>query len=53
LDYWQKALPYFEKALELNPKETSLIDVLYKLYNYLQMPEKAKKMKELKESLKQ
>ncbi len=53
MDYWQKALPYLEKANEIQPTDMGALQALKLLYARLNMPEKLKivndKINELKQ----
>lgn len=48
---FEKALPYFEKAYSINPKDKILVQSLATVYSYLKMSDKADKMKKEAESL--
>jgi tetratricopeptide (TPR) repeat protein len=44
---FQQALPYFEKAHQINPKDVSLMDNLVKVYSQLKKTAEAEKMAKL------
>jgi len=49
---YRNALPYLEKYHELNPNDINNVRTLRKIYNELEMNDKAKEMKELLKQLK-
>lgn len=51
IEFFKIALPYMEKAHEINPKDRNTLLSLSTIYLKLQMYDKQKKMKELLESL--
>lgn len=51
--YLKKAKPYFEKSLELAPEELAIIETLQTLYTQLGEMEKAEKMMNLADELKE
>ena len=52
-DIYRKALPYYEKAYELNPNSINVIQTLMGLYENLDMPAKLAEIKVVYEKLKQ
>ncbi|MCX7697277.1 MAG: tetratricopeptide repeat protein [Bacteroidales bacterium] len=52
INYWEKAIPYLEKAYQINPNDFQLVDTLYRLYSKLNMVDKASKMKQIRDSMK-
>jgi len=53
MDYFKQALPHFEKALEIDPNNASLVYTLSQIYYTLGMGDKYDKMDALYKSLKQ
>jgi Flp pilus assembly protein TadD len=49
--FYEAALPYFEKALELNPEDLYTVTALKKVYYQLEMSEEMKKMMDLEKEL--
>ena len=49
--FYEAALPYFEKSLELNPEDIYTVSALKKVYYQLEMSEEMKKMMELEKEL--
>ena len=52
-DIYRKALPYYEKAYELNPKSINIIQTLMGLYENLEMTDKLEKIRVVYETLRQ
>lgn len=52
-DIYRKALPYYEKANELNPKSINIVQTLMGLYENLEMTDKLEKIKVVYETLRQ
>lgn len=52
-DIYRKALPYYEKAHELNPENINIIQTLMGLYENLEMTDKLEKIRVVYEELKQ
>jgi tetratricopeptide (TPR) repeat protein len=52
-DVYRKALPYYEKAFELNPSSLNVVQTLMGLYENLSITEKLDKIKVVYEKLKQ
>lgn len=52
-DIYRKALPYYEKAYELNPNSINVVQTLMGLYENLEMTDKLDKIKVVYEKLKQ
>jgi len=52
-DIYRKALPYYEKAYELNPNSINAVQTLMGLYENLEMTDKLEKIKVVYEKLKQ
>ena len=53
MEYWNKSVPYLEKASELMPEDLSTLQALKSLYARLNMPEKLKTVTDKINSLKQ
>lgn len=49
--FYEAALPYFEKSLELNPEDLYTVSALKKVYYQLEMSDKMKEMMELEKQL--
>lgn len=52
-DIYRKALPYYEKAYELNPNSINVIQTLMGLYENLEMTDKLEKIRVVYEKVKQ
>lgn len=52
-EIYKQALPYYEKANELNPKSVNIIQTLMGLYENLEMTDKLEKIRVVYEELKQ
>jgi len=52
-DIYRKALPYYEKAYELNPNSINVVQTLMGLYENLEMTDKLEKIRVVYEKLKQ
>lgn len=52
-EIYKQALPYYEKAFELNPKSINIVQTLMGLYENLEMTDKLEKIKVVYEELKQ
>ncbi|HEY9169497.1 MAG TPA: tetratricopeptide repeat protein [Lutibacter sp.] len=52
-EIYRKALPYYEKANELNPKSISVIQTLMGLYENLEMTDKLEKIRVIYDEIKQ
>ncbi len=52
-EIYKQALPYYEKANELNPKSINIIQTLMGLYENLEMTDKLEKIRVIYEELKQ
>ncbi|MCU4165227.1 tetratricopeptide repeat protein [Carboxylicivirga caseinilyticus] len=50
-DYWKEALPYMEKAMEVNPNEAAVLETLKGLYYRFEMMDKYNEVKDKLESL--
>lgn len=53
LELYKEALPYFEKAYELNNKNISVVQALMGIYEQLEMYDKAKELRAVYNSLKE